>query len=94
MISENELGNMSFKNERLEIDCEQLEKENTKLKKQLENIPTRERIIEVIKDWKIKVEATESKLSQYFDCEDNWTQEDLIKLMVSEILGEEREGET
>ncbi|MDD5013816.1 MAG: hypothetical protein PHW73_01775 [Atribacterota bacterium] len=55
--------------------------------------PTRERIIEVLEDWKVEVKASESKLSQYFDCEDDWTQEDLLKLIASEILGEESKHE-
>ena len=61
--------------------------ENIELKQQIANIKylDEKEVEKICNEWKVVIQATENKLQEYFDCEDEITQEDLKKLFISEI---------
>jgi len=85
LIKENtELKQVIAHSDGIQMQNEDLIRENDRLKKQLDF--SKDRIIEILKSWRVQADIGESKLKQFFDCEDDITPEMVHEQIANEIL--------
>jgi len=51
---------------------------------------SKEKILKIFKEWKVISYATENKLQEYWDCEDDITGEDKLDKIATEIIGDHK----